>query len=122
MAFGKAVTYYDERKEALHQFLNHSVVPLDNNTAERALRAPVMGRNNFQGFRSIDGADVAMTFYSIIASCKAVKVEPRTYMLVMAIRSARAEELMTPYQYAVDLRNQEDLKVASEFEVIRQVH
>ena len=122
MAFGKAVTYYDERKDALHQFLNHSVVPLDNNTAERSLRAPVMGRNNFQGFRSIDGADVAMTFYSIIASCKAVKVEPRTYMLAMAIRSARAEELMTPYQYAVDLRKQADLKVASEFEVLRQAH
>jgi len=85
MAFGKAVTYYDERKEALHQFLSHSVVPLDNNTAERALRAPVMGRNNFQGFRSIDGADVAMTFYSIITSCKAVKVEPRTYMLAIAM-------------------------------------
>ena len=43
-------------------------------------------------------------------------------MLAMAIRSARAEELMTPYQYAVDLRNQADLKVASEFEVLRQAH
>ena len=97
-------------------------MPLDNNTAERTLRAPVMGRNNFQGFRSIDGADVTMTFYCIIASCKAVKVEPRTYMLAMAIRSARAEELMTPYQDAVDLRNQADLKVASEFEALRQAH
>ena len=93
-----------------------------DNTAERALRAPVMGRNNFQGFRSIDGADVAMMFYSIIASCKAVRVEPRTYMLQVAIRSAHAEELMTPYQYAVDLRNQVDLKVASEFEVFRQAN
>jgi len=29
---------------------------------------------------------------------------------------------MTPYQYAVDLRKQADLKVASEFEVLRQAH
>ena len=51
MAFGKAVTYYDERKEALHQFLNHSVVPLGNNTAERCTARPCDGSKQLSGIQ-----------------------------------------------------------------------
>ncbi len=113
LGFGKAVNYYIERRESLHQFLSDAMIPLDNNSAEHCLRAPVMGRNNFQGFRTINGADVAMTFYSIVASCKAVNVDPRNYMLVMGIRAARGDNLLTPYQWATQMEEEATSVVAT---------
>jgi transposase len=48
------------------------MIPLDNNTAERALRNPVKGRDNYNGYMSINGADTAMFFYTIIECCKLI--------------------------------------------------
>ena len=63
-----------------------------------------MGRKNFQAFRSIDGADIGMFFYSMIESCKTNGIEPSSYLLEMALRSLKSEELETPYQYACRLK------------------
>jgi hypothetical protein len=38
-----------------------------------------MGRKNFYGSRSINGADVAATLYTIIESCKRVELDPRSF-------------------------------------------
>ena len=56
--------------------------------------------------RMINGADVAMTFYTIVTSRKAVSVGPRSYMLIMGIRAARGEQLLTPYQWATQLEHE----------------
>ncbi len=58
-------------------FLEIPEVPLTNNEAERTIRQAVMGRKNFYGSRSIDGADVAAVIYTIIESCKKVELDPR---------------------------------------------
>jgi transposase len=122
LAFGKAVKYYTDRRTQLRLFLTNAAIPLDNNTAERALRAPVMGRNNFQGFRTINGADIGMTFYSIVRSCKAVNVEPRNYMLTMAIKAARGETVITPYRWALELEAAARETVASVVQPLLQAH
>jgi hypothetical protein len=101
--FGKAVTYYDERRERLQRFLADPHVPLDNNGAERAQRDPVMGRNNFQVFRTINGADTAMTFYTIVRTCKQLSLPSKSYMVVMATRAARGERVLTPLEWAREL-------------------
>ena len=44
---GKAIIYYNERREGLHHFLTDKNVPICNNMAERRQRCPVMGRKNF---------------------------------------------------------------------------
>lgn len=59
-------------------FLEEPLVPLDNNPAERSLRAVVLGRKNFQGSRAERGTRVA-PFYSIIASYTVIGVEPTAY-------------------------------------------
>ena len=97
---GKAINYYLSCKEKLHRFLTNELIPIDNNMAERSQRAPVMGRKNYLHFKSINGADVGMTFYTIIESCKLNGLDPRFYIEEMAIRSARDEEVETPYSYA----------------------
>ena len=68
--------------------------------AERMQRIPVMGRKNFLHFKSINGADVGMLFYSIIENCKLNGLEPRTYIEEMALKSTKGEEQEIPFSYA----------------------
>ena len=65
-----------------------------------------MGRKNYQAFRSINGADVGMFFYSIIESCKTNGLDPSAFLLEMAIRSLKSKTLETPYQYASRLKKE----------------
>lgn len=110
---GKAINYYLSGKENLQKFLTNELVPIDNNAAERSQRTPVMGRKNFLHFKSINGADVGMTFYTIIESCKLNGLDPRNYIEEMAIRSAKEEALETPFTYA-KRKIQEVDKITSE--------
>lgn len=103
-SLGQAFAYTNSLWSGLTLFLTDENIPLDNNSAERALRSPVMGRNNYQGFRTIDGADVAMTYFTLIDSCKILQLNPVHYIREMAHRAAQREKLLTPYKYAVWLK------------------
>ncbi len=48
-AIKKVLTSLDEHWTGLTVFVDHPDVPMDNNTAERAMRPPVMGRKSFYG-------------------------------------------------------------------------
>jgi transposase len=88
----------------LTKFLADTRIPLSNNDAERTLRHAVVGRKNYYGSKSVDGADMAATLFTVIESCKRVALDPRSYM-VMAIRaSARGETSPTPLDYARQIR------------------
>jgi len=90
---------------ALKEFLNNEYVPLDNNAAERSQRDPVMGRKNYNGFRTLDGADTAMTFYTIIGTCKRLEVPPWAYLKEMAMRSLQGKIIITPFQFGRELQD-----------------
>ena len=108
---GKAISYMTEHWLRLTQFIENSAVPIDNNAAERSQRAAVMGRNNFQGFRTINGADVGMVFYTIIGSCKLVGLNPKLYLLATAMAVAKNEPTLTPLAYARRMKFQLDEKM-----------
>ena len=75
----KAIDYCLKYWSGLTLFLKDLSVPLSNNDAERALRHVVMGRKNFAGSKSIDGADVAAVLYTVIESAKRVaSIQPTT--------------------------------------------
>lgn len=103
---GKAIKYFYNQKEGLEVFLKNPLAPIDNNIAERRQRCPVMGRKNYLAFRSINGADIGMFFYSIIESCKTNGLQPSGYIQDMALRAARGEELESPYKYASRLKQE----------------
>lgn len=105
-SIGKAMKYFLNRVDGFKYFLFYPHIPLSNNGAERAQRDPVMGRKNYLSFRSINGADVAMCFYSIISTCKRLELNAKAYILEMTLRSARKDgpPLETPYQYGLTLR------------------
>tara|TARA_Y100000782_G_C10136003_1_gene244984 strand:- start:421 stop:1173 length:753 start_codon:yes stop_codon:yes gene_type:complete len=117
-SMGKAINYYENRKEGLHLFLYDETIPIDNNMAERKQRCPVMGRKNFNCFKSINGADVGTFFYSVIESCKSNGLNPRSYINDMAHRSSKGEELESPYNYASRISEMLKAKIAKELSVL----
>lgn len=119
-SLGKAINYYIQRKEGLHYFLKNKYVPIDNNMAERRQRCPVMGRKNYLHFKSINGADVGMFFYSVIESCKSNGLNARAYINEMAHRSANGQELESPYRYSERLTEEISGRLAAELEGIKK--
>ncbi len=51
-------------------FVDALWVPMDNNLAERDMRAPVVGRKNFYGSGAQWSGELAATLYSVLATLK----------------------------------------------------
>ena len=58
-AAAKVRATLDREWEGLARHKEFPELPLDNNTAERALRGPVAGRKNYYGSGSVASADLA---------------------------------------------------------------
>ncbi|MFZ4405328.1 MAG: IS66 family transposase [Pseudobdellovibrionaceae bacterium] len=102
--FKLAIEYTMKNWSELTLFLQIPEVPLTNNEAERIIRQAVMGRKNFYGSRSIDGADVAAIIYSVIESCKKVELDPRNYLRETIRLCAEGKTPQTPFEFAKSLR------------------
>src|SRR5882724_5718364 len=66
----RAVRYALRRWEALLRFCDDGRIEIDNNAAERSLRAVVLGRKNFLFAGSDAGGERAAAIYSLIATAK----------------------------------------------------
>ena len=55
-------------REGLCVFVDHPQVPMDNNAAERILRAPAIGRRLSHGSDSEDGAEFTAILYSVVGT------------------------------------------------------
>ena len=58
-AAAKVLATLDREWEGLARHREYLQLPLDNNTSERALRGPVVGRKNFYGSGSVVSAQLA---------------------------------------------------------------
>jgi transposase len=96
-----AIDYCLKYWPQLTAFLKDLSLPLTNNDAERGLRHAVMGRKNFGGSKTINGADLAASIYTVIESAKRVGLEPREYLKYLI--EARWEEKMplTPLELSL---------------------
>jgi len=97
---GKAVAYSLNLWSGLTEFLSDAKIPLSNNLAERVLRNPVKGRDNYNGYRTINGADVAMFYYTIIETCKLLGINSRSYLKEQCHRHWEQKKLQTPLEWA----------------------
>ena len=61
----KALQYNLNQEEYLRFFLTDGKVPMDNNTAERAIRSFTLGRKNWVNVDSIRGAEASAIMYSL---------------------------------------------------------
>lgn len=98
----QAVDYCLKFWAGLTLFLTDLSVPLDNNSAERAERHAVMGRKNFGGSRTIDGADVAATLYTVIESCKKVGLQPKEYFKYVITERWYGRDPKSPMKSALE--------------------
>lgn len=98
----KAINYTMKLWPELTRFSDDLSLPLSNNDAERALRHIVMGRKNFNGSKTINGADTAASIYTVIESAKKAGLQPRAYLKYLIEARWRRETPKTPHEYAME--------------------
>lgn len=95
----KGINYFIKNFDHLTLFLKFEDVPIDNNSQERLMRSPVIGRKTWYGTHSKRGAETNAVLFSLVESCKLNKVNPRDYFkdIVHAIHEKR--DVFTPSEY-----------------------
>lgn len=96
----KAIDYCLARWKELTAFVTSLALPLTNNDPERALRHVVLGRKNFAGSKTINGADVAATLYTVIESCKKAALQPKAYLTYVITERWHNRQLLSPLRYS----------------------
>ena len=96
----EAITYMTNRWSRLTRFVDNPALPLDNNSAERALRGPVVGRKNHYGSRSLRGTQVAALLYSLLESAKRVGVDPAAYLRTAVEAAFAGQQIQLPHEIA----------------------
>lgn len=69
-----------EHWEGLTRFVNDPRIPMDNNASERRLRNPALGRKNYYGSGSLWSGRLAAMLFSIFATLKLGKLNPRKWL------------------------------------------
>ncbi|HEY4366902.1 MAG TPA: IS66 family transposase [Steroidobacteraceae bacterium] len=75
-----AIHYTLVRWSALTRFCHDGRIEIDNNTAERAIRALVLGRKNYLFVGSHAGGERAANIYSLIGTCLLNRIDPEGYL------------------------------------------
>jgi transposase len=80
---GEAIEYMQNHWEKLTLFLSVPGAPMDNNTAERALKRAIIHRKNSLFYRSERGAHVGDAFMSLIYTCELHRENPFDYLVAL---------------------------------------
>src|SRR5690606_10745411 len=102
-----AIRYALSRWTALLRYRDDGRVEIDNNAAERALRAVALGRKNYLSAGSDAGGERAAAIYSLMGTAKLNGIDPEAYLRYVLGRIAehpvnRVAELL-PWNIASSL-------------------
>ena len=100
-----AIRYALSRWTALTRYIDDGRVEIDNNAAERSLRAVCLGRKNFLFAGSNDGGERAAAIYTLTGTANLNGLDPELYLRQVFERIAdhpisRIAELL-PWNLAV---------------------
>jgi transposase len=98
-ALATAIGYALGNWDALIRYCEDGRIEIDNNIAERSLRAPVLGRKNYLFAGSDQGGERAAAIYSLVQSAHLNGLDPEAYLRHVLDRIAthpinRIEELL----------------------------
>ena len=97
----KAVNYLLNNYETLTYFLSREDLPIDNNSQERLMRSPVVGRKTWYGTHSTRGAETNAVLFSLVESCKLNKVNPRDYFKDIVHTIHEKRPIFSPGEYKI---------------------
>ena len=75
-----AIRYALARMARLRPYLEHGILEIDNNTAERVMRAIALGRKNYLFLGSETGGRAAAIAYTLIETAKLNGVDPQAWL------------------------------------------
>lgn len=112
-ALAVAIRYALSRWAALVRYCDDGHIEIDNNAAERALRAVALGRKNYLFAGSDAGGERAAAIYSLIGTAKLNGLDPEAYLREVLERITehpinRIAELL-PWNLAAEKQNRERL-------------
>lgn len=87
-ALAIAIRYALTRWAALTRYCDDGRIEIDNNAAERSLRAVALGRKNYLFAGSDSGGERAAAFYSLIGTAKLNGLDPEAYLRAVLERIA----------------------------------
>lgn len=99
-SLGKAMRYFLKNYEGLTRFIENPELPIDNNSQERLLRNPVIGRKTWYGTHSKLGAKTVAILFSLVESCKLNKINPREYFKKLVATLHQGKPAFSPAQFA----------------------
>jgi len=109
-SLGKAIRYLENQWQALTCFLNDPRLPIHNNQTENALRHVALGRKNWLFVNSARGGEVCATLYSLISTCKALSINPESYLedILQRVWTTPASQIhrLTPWAWAKEKAQQ----------------
>lgn len=105
-AIRKALNYAYNLKERLKVFLSRGDLPIDNNSAERRMKGPVIGRKNYLFVGSEDGGDWSAICYSAVESCRLLGLDVKEYLkrAVSGLLEGKSAKTLTPYALREEIR------------------
>ena len=103
-----AIRYALSHWRALTRYVDDGLLEIDNNSAERALRAVAIGRKNYLFMGADSGGQRAASLYSLIGTAKLNGLDPAFYLRTILATIAehpinRIEELL-PWNIAASLQ------------------
>lgn len=78
--FRGALGYFCSLIPHLKNYTQYASARLDNNPAERAIRPLAIGRKNWLFLGSEESGQAAATLLSLVQTCRALNINPRTYL------------------------------------------
>ena len=112
-----AIGYVLTRWTALTRYRDDGRIEIDNNAAERALRAVALGRKNFLFCGSDSGGERAAAIYSLVGTAKLNGLDPEAYLRYVIERIGEHPinrlEALLPWAVADALKENAEVRLAA---------